>query len=455
LQTLTEELFIVRHVGKGGIGLLDKKKIKHSVGIGCICTLTFVLTACSILSNHQKQGAENKKTVTSTALPVEISFWNPFGGGEGEFAERIVQNFNNSQKEVYVKQLRLESNEYYVKLSTALSSGKGPDVAVAHVDRMSPFVKAKQIMPLDDLASEVGFDFKDLEESNVRSVSFMSKPYALPLDTHFHMLYYNKAILKKAGLLNDDETPKLAVSTPEAFIQMLQQIQAKVPDIEPFAVNTPYFQEPFLNMYYQAGGELLDDSKAKINIHNDKSLRVLKFYQQIYANKLSDVNDKTPWDTFHNGKAALWMGGVWEAGYHLSESSLPAGIMPLPALFGSSMQWGSSHTLVIPTYVSKDKQRAAMAFMSYFSKVGSMLWGQAGHVPANRAVLQSQEYKQLPYRKLFIEAQLGVKFAPQTDKYATMFTTLSEELQSIVMGGMDPEEGLVQLEKKMNSVLAN
>lgn len=157
-----------------------------------------MLTGCSILSNTHKQVPENKKIVAAgAASPVEISFWNPFGGGEGEFVERIVQNFNTSQSAVYVKQLRLESNEYYVKLSTALSSGKGPDVAVAHVDRMSPFVKAKQIMPLDELASEVGFDFKNLEESNVRSVSFTNKPYALPLDTHFHMLYYNKAILKK------------------------------------------------------------------------------------------------------------------------------------------------------------------------------------------------------------------------------------------------------------------
>lgn len=433
--------------------MLDKKKIKLSVGIAC--SLALLLTGCSILPNHQKELTDSKKTTGGIETPVEISFWNPFGGGEGEFVERIVHDFNASQKGVYVKQLRLESNEYYVKLSTALSSGKGPDVAVAHVDRMSPFVKAKQIMPLDGLASEIGFDFKDLEMSNVQSVSFQSKTYAIPLDTHFHMLYYNKAILKKADLLNDDETPKLAASTPEAFIQLLQQIQAKVPNVQPFAVNTPYFQEPFLNMYYEAGGELLDSSMTKATIHNDKASRVLKFYQQLYSSKLSDVNDKTPWDTFHNGKAALWVGGVWEAGYHLSEPSLPVGIMPLPALFGSNAQWGSSHTLVIPTYVTKEKQLAAMAFMAYFSKVGSMTWGQAGHVPTNRAVLQSHEFEQLPYRKLFIEAQHHVKFAPQTDKYATIFTTLSEDLQSIVMGGLNPDEGLAQLEKKMNGILAN
>ncbi|OCT12024.1 hypothetical protein A8709_29655 [Paenibacillus pectinilyticus] len=428
------------------------KKGKNLIrGLGCV--LIVVLTGCSLTPSSSKDNVT--KSPAGAVAPVEISFWNPFGGGEGEFVERIVQGFNNSQKAIFVKQLRLESNEYYVKLSTALSSGKGPDVAVAHVDRMSPFVKAKQIMPLDDLAKEIGFDFKDVEESNVQSVSYYSKPYALPLDTHFHMMYYNKAILKQADLLNEDETPKLGEATPEGFIRMLQQIQSKVPNVQPLAVNTPYFQEPFLNMYYEAGGDLLDSSLTKAAIHNDKALRVLKFYQQLYAGKLADVNDKTPWDSFHNGKAALWFGGVWEAGYHLGEASLPVGIMALPALFGSSAQWGSSHTLVIPSYVTKEKQLAAMTFMAYFSKVGSMVWGQAGHVPTNRAVVQSKEYQQLPYRKLFIAAQHNVKFAPQTDKYATIFTTLSEDLQSIVMGGLDPDEGLALLEKKMNSILAN
>ncbi|WNR43139.1 hypothetical protein [Paenibacillus roseipurpureus] len=67
----------------------------------------------------------------------------------------------------------------------------------------------------------------------------------------------------------------------------------------------------------------------------------------------------------------------------------------------------------------------------------------SGVRPSGGARIRSA-YQDLPYRKL-----------PQTDKYATMFTTLSEDLQSIVMSGLDPEEGLVQLEKKMNSILAN
>lgn len=423
------------------------------------CLIAVLLVAVLGAGCQESASSGNAGGQGSSAGPeqtVELSFWNPFGGGEGDYVERIVHDFNASQKGIAVRPLRLESNEYYVKLSTALSSGKGPDIAVVHADRLSPFVKAKQIIPLDGLAQEAGFDYQEVDERNVSAVTFGMKLYAVPLDTHFHMLYFNKTILRQAGLLNGDETPKLGELTPEGFTQMLQQIRKAVPGTEPFAVNTPYFQEPFLNMYYEAGGELLSPDGKQAAVHNDKAVRVLQFYQRLYADGLADVNDKTPWDTFHNGRAAFWLGGVWEAGYHLNGASDRFGIMAIPPLFGSSAQWGSSHTLVVPSYVSREKQQAAMTFMAYFSRVGSKLWGEAGHVPANRAAVESEAYQALPYRKLFIEAaKHQVKFAPQTDKYSTLFTTLSEELQSIVLGGTDPEEGLAALEKKMNAILTN
>ena len=412
----------------------------------------WMLSGCSGMS---LTGADNGKDIMETKAPVELSFWNPFGGGEGDFVEQIIKDYNDSQQEVFVKQLRLESNEYYVKLSTALSFGKGPDVAVAHVDRISPFVKAKQIVPLDALADQEGFDFQEIEEFNRLSINFDGKPYAVPLDTHFHMLYYNKDILAKAGLLKADGTPELGETTPNGFIDLLKQIHEIVPDVQPLAVNTPYFQESFLNLYYGAGGELLSPDLKQAAIYNDKAVKVLKFYQQLFASELSDLSDKTPWDSFHNGQAALWFGGVWEAGHHLSEKSLNVGVMPLPPIFGSSIHWGSSHTLIIPAYVTDEKQRASMKFIEYFSEIGGTIWGQAGHVPANRSVMQSQDYQQLPYRELFIAAQHQVKFAPKTDKYAALFTTLSEDLQNIVQNHIDPEQGLIALEKKMNEILMN
>lgn len=388
----------------------------------------------------------------SAKSKTEIVFWNLFGGGEGDFVDKIVNDFNNSQSAVAVKTLRLEWNEYYTKFGVSLASGKGPDVAVCHIDRLAPFVKAKQLAGLDGVTKKAGFSYGDIADNLANAVKYGSNHYAVPIDTHFHMLYYHKDILKKADLLNADGTPKLT-ATPEGFKKFLHQIKDRVPDVTPMPVNTPYFHEPFYNLYYEAGGDILNDKLTKAAINNPKALAVLKFYLDLYAGGLSDINDKNPWQTFSDKKGALWIGGVWEAGNHFTAGSDTAAI-PLPPIFGSPVHWCSSHTLVVPAYVNKDKQIAAMKFMKYYVDKGGYLWGRAGHVPAGKKVAASSEYNNLPYRKFFVEAQKTVKFAPKTDKYNAVDTTVKESLQNIIFKKVTPEAGLRELEKAINDILA-
>jgi len=77
-------------------------------------------------TNNTSQTNKGTESTASTNEPIEITFWNLFGGGEGDFVDQIVNGFNESQQEVIVKTLRLESNEYYAKFGTALAAGKGP-----------------------------------------------------------------------------------------------------------------------------------------------------------------------------------------------------------------------------------------------------------------------------------------------------------------------------------------
>ncbi|MFC6650160.1 extracellular solute-binding protein [Paenibacillus rhizoplanae] len=410
-----------------------------------LCLL--LLTGCADFSSRNTEPPER-------STPVTISFWNPFGGGEGEFVERIIHDYNASQSAVFVKQLRLESNEYYARLRTALSFGKGPDVAVIHADRLSPFIKAQQIIPLNALAEQGGFQFNQIGEQNLQSVSYAGQYYAVPLDTHFHMLYYNKdpgqgwRIVSRRNAAAGREYAR-GIHPPAAADCCAGT------GCTAYGGEHPVFQESFLDLYYQAGGELLSRDMKRTAINNEQSLEVLTFYQRLFDEGLSDLSDNTPWDSFDNGQAGLWFGGVWEAGHHLDNKALDIGIIPLPPIFGSSAHWGSSHTLVIPAYTTEEKQAGAMDFMKYFSEVGGMIWGEAGHVPANLTVEQSRMYRDLPYRERFIQARDQVKFAPQTDKYAALFTAMSEELQHIVRNRIQPEAGLKRLEESLNQILAN
>lgn len=394
------------------------------------------------------------KEASDTGNQVKITFWNMFAGGEGDFCDQIVKDFNESQSEVEVEAVRLEPNEFYAKYGAALASGKGPDVAVTHSDKLAPFVSGGQLAELDSLADAVGFDFSEISDLNMDAVAFDGKHYSVPIDTHFHLCYYNKEILQQAGKLKEDGTPDFGDLTPEGFTKFLEEIKTAVPDKQPFSVNTPYFNQPFYNLYYEAGGNILSEDFSKADINNEKAKAVLDFYMNAYDTGLADINDVNPWDTFANGESAIWFGGVWEAGNFFSEENGDKfGAVALPAIFGSESHWASSHGLTVPEYTDPQKKEAAMKFMVYFSTQGAQIWGNAGHVPACTAIAESDEYQALPYRDEFVKAQKTVKFAPPIDNYNAVDTVITEQLQTIIFKEVTVEEGLNNIEEEVNSLL--
>lgn len=442
-----------------------KKRKKLLAGLLALAMAGTLFAGCGAKGEGAGDGApestsgEDQKQDDATgdetqAENVKITFWNMFGGGEGDFMDEIVKNFNESQSEVEVEAIRLDSNEFYAKYGAALSSGKGPDVAVTHCDRLAPFVNGGQLAELDGLADQVGFDFSSISDLSMDAVTFDGKVYSVPLDTHFHMCYYNKEILKDAGKLKEDGTPDFGELSPEGLLKFLQEIKEAVPDKKPFCINTPYFKEPFYNMYYEAGGDLLNADLTAADINNDKAKQVLEFFMEAYSTELADINDVNPWDTFSNGGSAIWFGGVWEAGnYFTEENGDRFGAIALPAFFGSETHWASSHGLTIPAYVDDVKKEAAMKFMAYFSAEGSKIWGQAGHVPAANAVMESAEYQELPYRDEFVKAQKTVKFAPKIDNYNAVDTVIAEQLQNIIFEHVSIEDGLAAIESEINALI--
>lgn len=422
--------------------------------------MTLLLSGCGASKPEEAakpaEGAKPADTAKTDAAkpaagPVEITFWNLFGGGEGDFVDKIVKDFNASQQEVVVKALRLDSQEYYAKLGTALSSGKGPDVGVVHQEKMAPFVNAKQLAALDDVAAKVGLNYGDFTENNANGVLFNGKHYAVPLDTHFMVMYFNTKPLENAGLLNDDKTPKLGDVTPEGYKKFLQAIKDKNPNVTPLSVNVPYFHEPFLNAYYETGGEVVVDGKVAVD--KEKAVQVLKWYMDLFDSKLADLNDKTPWDTFNSGKSAVWWSGVWEAAANFADTANPKACIPIPPVFGSPKHWAGSHTLAMPAYVDASKQEAVLKFMKYFTYEGGKTWAQAGHVPASKAAANSDEFNKLPFRNYFKEAQTTVKFAPATDKWNSIDMSMRESLQQIIFKKVAPEAGVDNMIKNIDDIL--
>ena len=119
---------------------------------------------------------------------------------------------------------------YNEKFTSAFAAGQPPDVSY-QTESFPTFVKAGNILPLDDLIAQSGFDLGVMLARAIEIVTYSGKIYAMPWIEGGSILMYNKDLLEKAGL--DPETPP---DTMEQFLEYAKKIRALGDDIYGYAV---------------------------------------------------------------------------------------------------------------------------------------------------------------------------------------------------------------------------
>jgi multiple sugar transport system substrate-binding protein len=97
---------------------------------------------------------------------------------------------------------------FYTKVQTSAAVGEGPDMMTYHTSRIPLAVSQNtltEITPADWAAMGLGQD--TFAAATWDAVTMDGKQYAVPLDTHPIVLYYNKTLLEKAGLIGADALP--------------------------------------------------------------------------------------------------------------------------------------------------------------------------------------------------------------------------------------------------------
>jgi len=134
-----------------------------------------------------------------------ISFWHLFSGGDGERMAQMLTDFDKSS-DIKVEPVTLTwGPPYYTKLQLAAVGGRPPDVAISHATRLASLAPAGLVQELTpELLEPHGITADKFEPAVWKRGQFGGKQYAIPLDTHPFVLYYNTDLAKKADLLGDD-----------------------------------------------------------------------------------------------------------------------------------------------------------------------------------------------------------------------------------------------------------
>jgi multiple sugar transport system substrate-binding protein len=394
-----------------------------------------------------------------------LAYWNLFGGGDGVRMTQMLDAFRAANSGLDLKAVTLAwGNPYYTKLSLATLGGKPPDVAISHLTRMKTLVASDLLeeLKLEDLA-RFGITPDKLDRTAWEAGLVDGKAYAVPLDTHPFVMFYNTDVCKQAGLL-DAAGQLTPLDTPEKFTEAMtkaKEVTGQYGGVIAINNDTSTPWRAFQSLYSQLGGETLADGGKQVVIDDAKATEVLAFMRSWTSSGLFPAAADYPGAiaTFATGGAGFYFQGEWEIST-FQTAKMPFSMTLFPNIYGGGRYavQADSHTLIVPKQPRPDQDRLdrGLSLIQSFLQQ-SKTWAEGGHVPSWLPFRDSAEYKALTPQSNYAAAAEGAVYDPEGwySGSGSNFEIVTGSAIGTVLGGQQsPADALAQMRTQLTT-LAN
>ena len=384
---------------------------------------------------------------------VDLNFWNPFGGPDAQVMNNLIIKFNKENKgSIRIKPQSIDNagGAYYEKLRISMQSNSAPDVAIFHRDKL-PLYKSMNFLTeisKDDLAS-ANIKEKNIIPNVLEKTIFEGKNYAIPLDTHQLVMWYNK------DLISDADVPR----TYEEAIQKSKDFNKDGKYLYAIPNNPFILSRVFYAGVIQNGGQVISEDGMEATYNSPEGVEVLEKMVKYAHNK--DLNPAPGGDVqnmFRQGKVAVINEGIWMA---TQFKDMNVGVISGDHFFGDKKKamWASSHTFGIPVQknISPEKKAAILKFISYITK-NSITWAAAGQIPANITVQDTPEFKAMDAQNKISKSMDSFSVMPNVPQFSELYSAIERKTTEAYLKKITAkealdqaaEEGKIKAEKLLN-----
>jgi multiple sugar transport system substrate-binding protein len=278
---------------------------------------------------------------------ADVIFWHLFGGGDGANMKTMVDTVQKSTGHSVEATLLSWGNPYYTKLALAASSQRPPDVGISHLSRLSLLAQAGLLEPIQDVgATAAGITPDKFTPAAWSKATVEGKTYAVPLDTHPFVMYYNADMAKKAGLLNAAGTDLKPLNGRQDFIDALKAMKsagAKYGAVSSNTADPATNWRLFMTYYSGLAGPIVEDRGTRVTIDPAALEETFAFMQSLTGSlglMPPAATSTTAGTLFGGGQAGFLFDGVWQLPTYTG-TTLPNGqplkfnIVPFPAILGN------------------------------------------------------------------------------------------------------------------------
>ncbi|MDJ1160033.1 extracellular solute-binding protein [Chelatococcus sp. SYSU_G07232] len=324
------------------------------------------------------------------AQAVEIEYWQYTFPQRVQAMDELIKRFEAANPGIKVKQVTVPYDDFRVKIAAAVPAGQGPDVVQLFYGWLQDYLKAKMLQPLP---AEM-FNAADIEKEFFPSVKQMKvggQYYALPTSVRSLALFWNKKLVKEAGL--DPEKPPQTLDELVAAAERATKrdasgnlLQAGI-TIDMLGQDHHWIREVLIR---QMGGKPYSPDNRKVTYNDAAGIKAVAWYTDLVArHKVGEAGFMTDGVTaFRSNRAAFTIDGSFRLAALDNQKGLDYAVAELPAQDGKRFNFTSYWVNGITPKATGAKREAAAKFLKFItSPEAQELWlEKVGELPAAVAV---------------------------------------------------------------------
>ncbi|ADR35869.1 extracellular solute-binding protein family 1 [Oceanithermus profundus DSM 14977] len=260
---------------------------------------------------------------------VTVAGW----GGESEIAlyKELFKKFEAEHPNIKVELLHIPSRDYWTKLTAMFAAGKAPDLFFTNNINF-PALAAKGVArPLEPFIKKDNYDTGIFYKGILDAFRFEGKLYALPRDISNMVVYYNRDLLREAGLPDPD--PDWTWDDFLRYAKALTKEEGGKRTQWGVSFYTYFlFWEPWV---WSNGGRWYSPDHSKFLLNSPASVEGLQFYVDLrwkhhVAPTPAEAADRSAYSLFLGGKTGMIVDGRWRVPSLKKKAKFDWDIVPFP-----------------------------------------------------------------------------------------------------------------------------
>ncbi|MGI5159073.1 sugar ABC transporter substrate-binding protein [Microbispora sp. CA-102843] len=367
------------------------------------------------------------------------TIWDPYPQYDKSSAWGKLLDTCGTQAGVEVERTAYDTTDLTNKTLLAAQQGNAPDVLIVDNPVVSTLAEAGVLTTTE----ENKLDTSAVAPNLLAAGQSGGETYGVPIGANTLALYYNKEVLKKAGV------DAASVTDWASLTAALEKVKAAGKKGITFsAIGTEEGSFQFLPWFWGSGAQLtkLDspDGVAALSLWAD-------WLRKGYApNSVINNTQTTSWQEFATGDFAFGENGTWQLA-NAGKTGFAYGIIPIPGKDGGTAPAPTGGEFVtIP--VQKDAARYATSqklVMCLTSTDSSLTTTTTLSYVAPTEQVQAKQVEQNPSLKVWVEAVKAAK-GRTSDDLGTKYPKISEPMwgavQAALSGSKSPQQAMADAE---------